>query len=57
MKNLWGREPALILGLVAAAITLAVAFGLDLSDKQSTAITLFVIALLSFVTRSKVTPS
>ncbi|MBP6728226.1 MAG: hypothetical protein KA129_01285 [Microthrixaceae bacterium] len=57
MKNLWGREPALILGLVAAAITLAVSFGLELSDEQNTAITVFLIALLSFVTRSKVTPS
>lgn len=57
MKNLWGREPALILGLVAAAITLAVSFGLELSDEQNTAITVFVIAVLSFVTRSKVTPS
>jgi len=57
MKTLWGREPALILGLFAAAITLAVSFGLELSDEQNTAITVFLIALLSFVTRSKVTPS
>jgi hypothetical protein len=36
--KIFGREPALILGLVAAALKLATAFGLDVSADQQTLI-------------------
>lgn len=57
MKTLWSREPAVILGLLGAAITLAVAFGLKLSDAQTGAITAFAVAVLAFVTRTQVKPA
>jgi hypothetical protein len=47
------REPALILGLVTAGLSLALVFGVDLSTEQVGAIGLFVsaaIALLRFLT-------
>lgn len=59
------REPAAILGTitagVAAVITLAVAFGLDLTDEQTAAI-LGVVAVVAplvaaFLTRPRVTPN
>ena len=49
-------EPALVLGLVQAAIVLAVSFGLDLSDAQTAASLAFTAALLSVITRQQVTP-
>ena len=55
MGTLWGREPALILGLVQAAIALAVGLGLDLSAEQTALILAFTAALLAVVTRSQVT--
>lgn len=51
-----GREPVLVFGLVQAVILLFTAFGLDLSAEQVAAVELFVLALLSFVVRSRVTP-
>lgn len=56
MGTLWNREPALILGLVQAAIALAVGFGLRLSAEQISLLMAFTAALLAFVTRSRVTP-
>ena len=56
MSKIWGREPALILGLVQAAIALGVAFGLDLSIEQTGAILAVTAALLAVITRSQVTP-
>lgn len=47
------REPALILGLVTAGLSLALVFGVDLSTEQVGAIGIFVgaaIALLRFLT-------
>lgn len=57
ISNLWGREPALILGLVQAAIVLVMAFGLELDPQQIGAIMAFVNILLAVVTRSQVTPT
>ena len=51
------REPALVVGFVAATIALATAFGLDLTKEQTGAITAFVVAALAFVTRSQVSPT
>lgn len=55
------REPAMILAAVQAAIVLAVAFGLNVSEEQSDAIIGFVGAALALVTglaiRSQVTPA
>lgn len=56
MKTLWGREPALILGLVQAAIALVVAFGLDLTAEQTAVTVAFTAAVLGVWTRAKVTP-
>lgn len=57
MKTLWGREPALILGLVQAAIALVVAFGVDLSGEQTAVVVAFTAALLAVATRTQVTPN
>ena len=53
--NLWGREPAMILALVGALITLAVSFGADVEDNQVTAIIAVVQIALGLITRSRVT--
>ena len=53
--NVWGREPALILGLVQSGIALAVGFGLNLDGQQVAAILAFSAALLSVVVRQRVT--
>lgn len=57
MANLWGREPALILGLVQAALALGVGFGLKVSIEQMALIMAFSAAVLGVWTRSKVTPN
>lgn len=51
------REPALITGLVGALIAAGVAFGLDLSGDQTSAIMGVTVAVLAFVTRQQVTPA
>lgn len=56
MSDLWGREPALILGLVNAGLALAVGFGLHVSPQQCAAINAFVAAILAVITRTQVTP-
>lgn len=54
MKNLWASEPTAILGLVQAALTLLVCFGLHLSPEQIGAILTFSGALLAVINRSQV---
>lgn len=57
MKNILERiknEPALLLGLISAAISLALAFGLSLSEEQIGGIMAVVVAVLALVTRSQV---
>ena len=52
LRRVITREPALLVGLVSAAIGLALVFGLSLTDEQVGAIMLFlgaVIALLRYV--------
>lgn len=53
---MFGREPALILGLVQAALALAVGFGLHLSTEQMGLLMAFSAALLAVITRQNVTP-
>jgi len=53
---MWNREPALIVAFVQTVLTLAVVFGLDLTDAQTAAVLAATTALLALVTRSKVTP-
>lgn len=57
---LWAREPARIVGLVVAGLALLVAFGVDITTEQQTAIVGIVTAILivlgAELTRSKVTP-
>ncbi|HEY7824747.1 MAG TPA: hypothetical protein VIG24_18040 [Acidimicrobiia bacterium] len=52
-----GREPALILGFVQAAIVVAVTFGLELSPEQTGAILAFTAAVLALITRQNVSPT
>jgi hypothetical protein len=56
VSNLWGREPALIMGMVTALISLAVGFGLDITGEQVSLIVAAVAAVLSVVTRTRVSP-
>lgn len=56
MSTLWGREPAIIIGLVQAVIALGASFGLDLTPEQIGGLLAVTAAVLSVVTRSRVTP-
>ena len=55
--SLWGREPALILGLVQAGLALAIGFGLNLSGDQVALIMAFSSALVAVIVRQNVTPN
>ena len=50
-------EPVAIAALIAAAISLAVAFGLSISPEQKVAILIFVGAVLTAITRQNVSPT
>jgi hypothetical protein len=52
----WDREPAVILGLVQAAITVGVLFGLDWTLEQQAAVIALAAAILGVLTRSQVSP-
>lgn len=54
---MFGREPALILGVVQAVLALALSFGLDLSSDQMGAILAVTAAILALVVRAKVAPT
>jgi H+/Cl- antiporter ClcA len=51
-----GREPALILGAFGALVAVAVGFGLELTGEQQALVMAAVVAVLSLITRSQVTP-
>lgn len=53
---MFGREPVLWLALVAAVIDVAVGFGAPVSPEQVGLINALVVAVISFIARSKVTP-
>jgi hypothetical protein len=56
MLNCIRQEPVLFQALVQAALALLVAFGSHLSAGQVGSLVAFSAALLSFVTRTQVTP-
>jgi hypothetical protein len=56
MGTLWGREPALVIGAVNAAIALGVGFGLHVTPEQVGLLNAFAAAILAVVTRQRVTP-
>lgn len=49
-------EPAIVIGVIQAALVLLVAFGIDLSPEQSAAIIALAVAAGALFVRSKVTP-
>lgn len=53
---IFGREPALFLGLIAAIVNLAVGFGLDISTEQQGLIAAATLTVVSFAVRQSVTP-
>lgn len=55
--TLWGREPALILGAVSAALAVAVGFGLPVTPEQVGLIMAAVTALVALAVRTQVTPA
>lgn len=61
LRDLFTREPALIIGLVIAAIGLASAAGLTVTEQLAAAIVAFAGALVALVgfllTRQRVTPA
>ena len=57
MQNLWGREPALIIAVVTALLSLCIGFGLGITVEQAALITAAVAAVLGVVTRSRVSPA
>jgi hypothetical protein len=52
---MFGREPALWLGLAQALIALAVGFGLDWTAEQVSLVMAAVAAIVAFITRSQMT--
>lgn len=60
MSALWERirrEPALLVGLTTAILSLLVSFGVDLSDERQGAIIAVVIAVGAIIVRQAVTPN
>jgi len=55
--TIFGREPAMVLALVQAAIALVVAFGLSLAPDQIGAILAVTAVILGLITRSRVSPA
>ena len=56
MSNLWGREPAMILSTVQAALALAMAYGLRMTADQMALWLTLSGMLLGLITRTQVTP-
>lgn len=56
MWNQIQREPVLFQGLIQAGLSLAVAFGTNLDAEVIGALVAFSAAVLSFLTRTQVTP-
>lgn len=53
---IFGREPALLIGLFGALLTLGMAFGLRLDDVQIAGLNAAVVAIASFAIRQSVSP-
>jgi uncharacterized protein (DUF697 family) len=52
----FSTNPVLVNSLVGVVLSIAVVFGLHLTDVQNTAIVSAVVTVIAFFTRSKVTP-
>jgi diacylglycerol kinase len=57
LKNLWGREPAVIIAVVSAAISVLVAFNVPLTQAQTAALMGLAMAIVGFITRTQVSPT
>lgn len=57
LGNIFGREPALVMGVVQAGLALGIGFGLALTAAQVSLILAFSAAVLSLVVRRKVAPT
>jgi hypothetical protein len=53
---MFNREPALILAAIAALVSLAVGFGLDITIEQAALINAAAAAIVGLIVRQKVTP-
>lgn len=53
---MWGREPVMLQGVVLAGVYALVEFGVDWTQGQQTAVLGLSAAVLSVLTRSKVSP-
>ena len=56
LQSLWGREPAMVIAAISALLSLAIGFGLDVTDVQFGLIMAAVAAVLGLVTRHQVSP-
>ena len=54
--SVWGREPVAIVAAVEAVILLAIGFGLPVTGEQVALINTALLAVLTLVARSQVTP-
>ena len=54
---IFGREPALVLGLIQAGLALAIGFGLQLTGDQVALIMAFSSAVVAVIVRQNVTPN
>lgn len=54
--SLWGREPALFLGLANAVLAVVVGFGLPVTPEQVGLVNALVAAIIAFAVRSQVNP-
>lgn len=53
---MFGREPAMWMAAIQAALALGVGFGLSLTNEQMASLLAFSAAVLGLITRSQVTP-
>ena len=56
-STIFGREPALFLGVAQAVLALILVFGVELTQEQVGGILAVTAAVLALITRSQVTPA
>lgn len=56
IKNLWGREPAMILAFIQGVIILIIVAGVNISSELQAAILTVVALGLGLITRTQVSP-
>ena len=56
MKNLWSKEPAMILGTIQAILAAVTSFGLQLTTEQIGAIMTVSSMIIGLITRFRVSP-